>query len=98
MSSVLSVVVPVYNVAPYLDECLTSIAAQYYRNLEVIMVDDGSTDESGAIAAAYAERDSRFKLVTKANAGLGAARNTGTENATGDYLMFVDSDDVLPPY
>jgi CDP-glycerol glycerophosphotransferase len=98
MNSVLSVVVPVYNVAPYLDECLASIAAQYYRNLEVIMVDDGSTDESGAIAAGFAERDPRFKLVTKANAGLGAARNTGTEHSTGEYLMFVDSDDVLPPY
>ncbi|MGX6602476.1 bifunctional glycosyltransferase/CDP-glycerol:glycerophosphate glycerophosphotransferase [Micromonosporaceae bacterium Da 78-11] len=98
MSSVLSVVVPVYNVAPYLDECLASIAAQYHQDLEVIMVDDGSTDESGAIAAAFAERDPRFKLVTKANAGLGAARNTGTEHATGEYLMFVDSDDVLPPY
>jgi CDP-glycerol glycerophosphotransferase len=98
MSSVLSVVVPVYNVASYLDECLDSIAAQYYRDLEVIMVDDGSTDESGAIAAAYAAKDPRFKLVTKANAGLGAARNTGTEHATGEFLMFVDSDDVIPPF
>src|ERR1700733_12981907 len=98
MSSVLSVVVPVYNVAPYLDECLESIAAQYYRDLEVVMVDDGSTDESGQIAAAFAAKDPRFKLVTKANAGLGAARNTGTEHATGEFLMFVDSDDVVPPH
>ena len=98
MSSVLSVVVPVYNVAPYLDECLESIAAQYYRDLEVVMVDDGSTDESGEIAAAFAARDPRFKLITKANAGLGAARNTGTEHATGEFLMFVDSDDVIPPH
>ena len=98
MSSVLSVVVPIYNVAPYLDECLSSIAAQYHRELEVIMVDDGSTDDSGVIAASYAARDPRFRLITKANAGLGAARNTGTEHATGEYLMFVDSDDVLPPY
>ena len=98
MSSVLSVVVPVYNVAPYLDECLESIAAQYYRDLEVILVDDGSTDESGAIAAAFAARDPRFRVVTKANAGLGAARNTGTEHATGEFLMFVDSDDVIPPF
>ncbi|MET0422549.1 MAG: bifunctional glycosyltransferase family 2 protein/CDP-glycerol:glycerophosphate glycerophosphotransferase [Actinoplanes sp.] len=89
---------PVYNVAQYLDECLASIAGQYYRDLEVIMVDDGSTDESGALAAVWADRDPRFKLVSKANAGLGAARNTGTEHATGEYLMFVDSDDVLPPY
>ncbi|NMO50353.1 CDP-glycerol:glycerophosphate glycerophosphotransferase [Actinoplanes sp. TBRC 11911] len=98
MGSVLSVVVPIYNVAPYLEECLASVAAQYHRHLEVIMVDDGSTDDSGAIAAAFAERDRRFILVTQANAGLGAARNTGTRHATGDYLMFVDSDDVLPPY
>lgn len=97
MHSVLSVVVPVYNVAPYLEECLSSIAAQYYRQIEVVMVDDGSTDNSGEIAADFASRDSRFKLVTKANAGLGAARNTGVEHATGEYLMFVDSDDVLPP-
>jgi CDP-glycerol glycerophosphotransferase len=98
MGSVLSVVVPVYNVAPYLDECLASIAAQYHDRLEVIMVDDGSTDDSGAIASAWAERDKRFVLVTQKNAGLGAARNTGTRHATGEYLMFVDSDDVLPPY
>ncbi|WP_045740033.1 bifunctional glycosyltransferase/CDP-glycerol:glycerophosphate glycerophosphotransferase [Actinoplanes rectilineatus] len=97
MDSVLSVVVPIYNVAAYLDECLDSIAAQYYSNLEVIMVDDGSTDESGEIAARFADRDSRFKLVTKENAGLGAARNTGVEHATGEFLMFVDSDDVVPP-
>ncbi len=98
MGSVLSVVVPVYNVAPYLQECLDSIAAQYYEQLEVIMVDDGSTDESGAIAAEFAGKDPRFQLITKANAGLGAARNTGTAHATGEYLMFVDSDDVIPPY
>ncbi|GAB1643117.1 CDP-glycerol glycerophosphotransferase family protein [Krasilnikovia sp. MM14-A1259] len=94
----LSVVVPVYNVALYLDECLDSIAMQYYRDLEVIMVDDGSTDESGEIAARWADRDPRFRLVTKANAGLGAARNTGAEHAVGEFLMFVDSDDVLPLY
>ena len=98
MSSVLSVVVPIYNVAPYLGECLESIAAQYHRDLEVIMVDDGSTDGSGAIAAAFAAKDPRFALVSKVNAGLGAARNTGIEHATGEFLMFVDSDDVLPPY
>ncbi|HEX8344132.1 MAG TPA: glycosyltransferase, partial [Actinoplanes sp.] len=98
MSSVLSVVVPIYNVAPYLDECLSSIAAQYHTGLEVIMVDDGSTDDSAAIAAEFAGRDPRFRLVSQPNAGLGAARNAGAAVATGDYLMFVDSDDVLPPY
>lgn len=98
MSSVLSVVVPIYNVEPYLDECLSSIAAQYHRELDVVMVDDGSTDDSAAIAAAFAARDSRFRLISQANAGLGAARNAGAAAATGDYLMFVDSDDVIPPY
>ncbi|MEV8507530.1 bifunctional glycosyltransferase family 2 protein/CDP-glycerol:glycerophosphate glycerophosphotransferase [Actinoplanes sp. NPDC051475] len=97
-SPVLSVVVPIYNVAPYLDECLESLAGQYRDALEIIMVDDGSTDESAVIAQRFADRDPRFRLVRKQNAGLGAARNTGTGHATGDYLMFVDSDDVLPPY
>src|SRR3712207_5376754 len=98
MGSVLSVVVPIYNVAPYLDECLTSIAEQTHRDLEVVMVDDGSTDDSGAIAAAFAARDSRFRLVTQENRGLSAARNNGLGHITGDFLQFVDSDDVLPSY
>ena len=98
MSSVLSIVVPIYNVAPYLDECLASIARQTRTELEVIMVDDGSTDDSAAIAARFAGTDPRFTLLRKANAGLGAARNTGLEHATGEYLMFVDSDDSLAPY
>ncbi|MEV4636225.1 bifunctional glycosyltransferase family 2 protein/CDP-glycerol:glycerophosphate glycerophosphotransferase [Actinoplanes sp. NPDC049548] len=97
-SPLLSVVVPIYNVAPYLDECLESLAGQYRSALEVIMVDDGSTDGSAAIAERFAARDPRFRLVSKANAGLGAARNTGLEHVTGDYLMFMDSDDVVPAY
>jgi CDP-glycerol glycerophosphotransferase len=95
---VLSIVVPIYNVGPYLDECLSSIAGQTRDELQVVMVDDGSTDDSAATAARFADKDSRFTLIRKANAGLGAARNTGLEHATGDYLMFVDSDDSLPPY
>lgn len=98
MGSVLSVVVPIYNVAPYLGKCLSSIANQYYRDLEVIMVDDGSSDESASIAERFAATDPRFHLIRQPNRGLGAARNTGVDHATGDYLMFVDSDDVLPPY
>ncbi|WP_236718511.1 bifunctional glycosyltransferase family 2 protein/CDP-glycerol:glycerophosphate glycerophosphotransferase [Actinoplanes sp. TFC3] len=95
---VLSVVVPVYNVEPYLAECLESLAGQTRDNLEIIVVDDGSTDDSAAIAEQFVQRDPRFRLIRKQNAGLGAARNTGTAQATGEYLMFVDSDDVLPPY
>jgi CDP-glycerol glycerophosphotransferase len=92
----ISVVVPIYNVEDFLDECLGSIAAQTFRDLEVVMVNDGSPDRSPAIAAAWAERDSRFRLVNRPNGGLGAARNTGTEHASAEYLTFVDSDDVLP--
>ncbi|MDR7279607.1 glycosyltransferase involved in cell wall biosynthesis [Catenuloplanes atrovinosus] len=92
----LSVVVPVHNVAPYLVECLESIAAQTYRDLDVVLVDDGSTDDSGRIAAAFTARDDRFRLITQPNAGLGAARNTGVRHARGSLLQFVDSDDVLP--
>ncbi|AGZ46151.1 bifunctional glycosyltransferase/CDP-glycerol:glycerophosphate glycerophosphotransferase [Actinoplanes friuliensis] len=97
-SSVLSIVVPIYNVAPYLDECLESIAIQTRGELEVILVNDGSKDDSGDIAERFAAKDSRFKVVHKENAGLGAARNTGLEHVTGDYLMFMDSDDALPAY
>ncbi|GAB7048848.1 glycosyltransferase family 2 protein [Catenuloplanes indicus] len=95
--ALLSVVVPVYNVAPYLAECLESIAAQTYRDLDVVLVDDGSTDDSARIAAGFAARDERFRLVSQPNAGLGAARNTGVRAARGELLQFVDSDDVLPP-
>ena len=92
----ISVIVPVYNVEAYLETCLESLAQQSVSDLEVVMVDDGSTDESAAIAERYVERDPRFKLVRQRNAGLGAARNTGVPHATGDLLAFVDSDDVVP--
>jgi CDP-glycerol glycerophosphotransferase len=98
VGSVLSMVVPIYNVAPYLHDCLSSIADQVYRDLEVVLVDDGSTDDSPRIAAEWAARDARFRVVTQPNRGLGAARNAGVEQASGDYLMFIDSDDVLPSY
>ncbi|MDG4821495.1 glycosyltransferase [Asanoa sp. WMMD1127] len=94
----LTVVVPVHNVARWLDICLESLAAQTHRDLDVVLVDDGSTDGSGALADAWAARDPRFRVVHQANAGLGAARNAGAALATGDYLAFVDADDVLPPY
>jgi len=92
----ISVVVPIYNVEEYLAECLESIAGQTERDLEVVMVDDGSPDGSAAIAGQFASRDPRFRLIAQPNAGLGAARNTGTAAATGEFLSFVDSDDVLP--
>ncbi|MDA5285563.1 bifunctional glycosyltransferase family 2 protein/CDP-glycerol:glycerophosphate glycerophosphotransferase [Streptomyces sp. Isolate_45] len=94
----LSIVVPVYNVELYLDECLESIAAQTFDDFEVVLVDDGSTDSSAAIAEAFAARDARFRLVLQKNAGLGAARNVGARHASegSEYLAFVDSDDTMP--
>jgi CDP-glycerol glycerophosphotransferase len=96
VSARVSVVVPVYNVEQYLEACLESIAQQTMSDLEVVMVDDGSTDESPGIARSFAERDGRFRLVSQANAGLGAARNTGAAHASGEFIAFVDSDDVVP--
>ncbi|MEV7216043.1 glycosyltransferase [Kitasatospora cineracea] len=99
MAPRLSVVVPVYNVERYLAACLDSIAEQTFADLECVMVDDGSTDSSAAIAERYAGRDPRFRLVRQQNQGLGAARNTGVRHLDpgSEYLAFVDSDDVLPP-
>ena len=81
----------------YLDECLESLAAQTFGDLEIVMVDDGSTDRSAEIAEAFAARDPRFKLVSQSNGGLSKARNTGMDVATGEFLAFADSDDVLAP-
>jgi CDP-glycerol glycerophosphotransferase len=93
----LSIVVPIYNVEPYLDECLDSLARQTFTDLEVVMVDDGSTDGSAAIAQEFSARDARFKLIRQPNGGLSAARNTGLEAAAGEFIAFVDSDDVVAP-
>ncbi|GAA4090975.1 hypothetical protein GCM10022214_59820 [Actinomadura miaoliensis] len=98
MSPLLSVVVPFYNVEMYLRPCLESIAGQTLRDLEVIMVDDGSTDGSATIAKDFAERDARFRLVQQENQGLGPARNAGVPHASGKYLAFADSDDIIPRY
>jgi CDP-glycerol glycerophosphotransferase len=96
--ALLSIVLPIYNVEPYLRDCLDSLVRQTHRELEVVMVDDGSTDRSAEIAAELAERDQRFRLVRQENNGLGHARNTGARLATGQFITFVDSDDVLPHY
>ena len=91
----ISVVVPMYNVERYLTDCLESLAQQTFTDLEVILVDDGSPDSCADMARAFAARDPRFRLVQQPNGGLGNARNTGADHATGDYLTFVDSDDVV---
>ena len=93
----ISVIVPVYNVEPYLCRCVDSILAQTYENLEIILVDDGATDRSGAICDEYARKDPRIRVIHKENGGLSSARNAGIDGATGDYLAFVDSDDWIDP-
>ena len=93
--SKVSVIIPVYNVEKYLGECLDSVLRQTLKDLEVICVDDGSMDGSPAILAEYARKDPRIKVVTRANGGLSAARNTGMDAATGKYIYFLDSDDWI---
>ena len=93
--AVISVIIPVYNVAPYLKACLDSVVRQTYTNLEIILIDDGSTDNSGNICDDYAKVDKRIRVVHQENAGLGPARNTGLNICKGEYLTFVDSDDFL---
>lgn len=89
----ISVVVPVYNVAPYLERCVQSVLRQTYKNLEVILVDDGSTDGSGELCDQLASADTRIHVVHQKNQGLSGARNTGIRLATGEYIAFIDSDD-----
>ena len=91
----ISVVVPVYNVENYLERCILSIINQTYQNLEIILVDDGSTDNSGAICDELALKDPRIKVIHKENGGLSDARNAGIEAASGEYIGFVDSDDYI---
>lgn len=92
-----SVIVPIYNVERYLGECLDSVLDQSFADFEVVVVDDGSPDGSRAIAERYAAADRRVRVVARENGGLGAARNTGIRHARGEFLTFLDSDDVLPP-
>ena len=93
----ISVIVPVYNVEQYLPRCVESILAQTYENLEILLVDDGTKDNSGAICDAYARQDARVKAIHKKNGGLSSARNAGIDASTGEYLSFVDSDDWIEP-
>lgn len=93
----ISVIVPVYNVEKYLERCVDSIRTQTYSNLEIILVDDGSPDGSGAICDAYAAKDSRVRVIHKENGGLSSARNAGMDMAAGEYLSFIDSDDWIHP-
>ncbi len=89
----ISVIVPVYKVEPYLTRCLDSIVSQTYKDLEILLIDDGSPDRCGEICDAYAEKDPRIKVFHTENRGLAAARNLGIDNSHGEYLIFIDSDD-----
>ena len=95
--SLVSVIVPVYNVALYLEKCIQSICGQTFTGLEIILVNDGSTDRSGAICDEWAGKDSRIRVIHKENGGLSDARNAGIEIASGGWYMFVDSDDTITP-
>lgn len=96
-NALISVIIPVYKVEQYLSRCVESVLNQTYPNLEVILVDDGSPDGSGAICDAFATRDSRVRVIHKQNGGLSDARNAGIDMASGDYFAFVDSDDWVEP-
>ena len=93
----ISVIVPVYNVQKYLEKCIDSLINQTLRDIEIILVDDGSTDNSGLICDKYAGKDSRIKVIHKTNEGVSCARNDGTDAATARYILFIDADDWVEP-
>ena len=95
MEPLISIIIPVYKAEAYLDNCMKSVLNQSYRNLEVILVDDGSPDHSGALCDRYAEEDSRVRVIHKKNGGAADARNCGLDVASGEYVAFVDSDDWI---
>lgn len=90
-----SIIIPVYNTEKYLKDCLDSVLSQTYQNLEIILIDDGSTDNSSQILKQYAKKDSRIKIITQKNQGQSTARNYGLKEASGEYVSFIDSDDAI---
>lgn len=97
MKKIISIIIPVYNVEQYFETCMNSILKQTYRDIEVILVDDGATDSSGKMCDYYTTVDTRVKVIHKENGGLSDARNKGISQASGEYIMFVDSDDIVSP-
>lgn len=95
MDGTVSIILPCYNVAPYLDECLESLVRQTWEDLEIICVNDGSTDDTPAVLRGWAQKDARIRVIDRENGGLSAARNTGIDAATGEYIGFVDPDDYV---
>lgn len=98
MKPLISVIVPIYNVEQYLPRCIESILNQTYKNLEVILVDDGATDHCGSICDVYKEKDCRVRVIHKSNGGLSDARNAGLDRMTGEYVTCIDSDDFVSPF
>ena len=96
--SLISIVVPIYNVEKYLNRCVDSILNQTYRDIEIILVDDGSPDRCGSICDEYQKRDTRIKVIHKKNGGLSDARNAGIKMAHGEYITCIDSDDFISPF
>ena len=95
LNPLVSIIIPSYNIAPYIGHCLKSILVQTYKNLQIIVVNDGSTDETLAVVEKVASDDSRIVIINKPNEGVSVARNYGIEAAAGDYIMFVDGDDWI---
>ena len=93
----ITVIIPVYNTEKYLERCLNGIVDQTYRNLEILLIDDGSTDSSGDICRSFAEKDDRITVLKKENGGQASARNLGLDRMTGKYVAFVDSEDYVSP-
>ena len=91
----ISVIVPVYNVEQYVGECIESILSQSFYDIELILINDGSKDNSGSMCDEYAKKDNRIKVIHKKNEGVSIARNIGIKNASGKYIAFVDSDDLV---
>ena len=97
MNKLISIICPIYNTELYLKECLNSILCQSYTNFELILIDDGSTDNSGIICDEYATKDKRIIVIHQTNKGLSASRNKGLEIASGEFITFIDSDDWIDP-
>lgn len=95
MESLITVIIPIYNVEKYLKKCIDSILHQTYQTMEIILIDDESTDESGSICDEYAKKDNRIKVIHKKNGGVSSARNAGLNNANGKYVAFIDADDYI---
>ena len=95
MNNLVSIIVPVYNIEKYINRCIDSIIKQSYKKIEVIIIDDGSTDNSSKIIDNYPQKDSRIKVIHKENGGLSSARNEGMKYASGDFLCFIDGDDYI---